>query len=453
MQDLQEIEKKWQKAWEEAEIFSTSDSPDKPKFYCLEMFPYPSAEGLHLGHAFNYIIGDIYARFKRMQGFNVLYPMGYDSAGLPAENAAIKAGVHPKDYTEKAIKNFIRQQKELGLSYDWKRMIVTHSPEYYRWNQYFFLKFYERGLIYRKKASVNYCPMCKTVLANEQVHNGKCWRHTNTDVEIRQLEQWFIRTTKYADELLELVDNLQWPDRIKAMQKNWIGKSHGIEIKFKINEKDWPIFTTRPDTLYGVTFMVISAQHPRLMEIVTPEQKPRVEAFLRKIKSTSEKHMIEFMKELEKEGEFTGSYAINPVTGGRIPVYTGNFVIAEYGSGMVMAVPAHDQRDFEFAKKYGIPIKVVIRPKDRELNPESMEEAYTDEGILVNSGQFSGMESNKAIEEISKYLEEKGLGRRTVLFKLRDWLVSRQRYWGTPIPIIHCDRCGIVPVPEKDLPV
>jgi len=446
---MQEIEKKWQEAWEKQGVFKSDDASDKPKFYCLEMFPYPSASGLHMGHAFNYIIGDICSRFKRMQGYNVLYPMGYDSAGLPAENAAIKAGSHPKLYTEECINNFIRQQKELGLSYDWSKMVITHSPEYYKWNQYFFLKFYEKGLVYRKKAPVNYCSMCKTVLANEQVHNGKCWRHKDVDVEIRQLEQWFIKTTDYAEELLDKVDSLQWPERIKAMQKNWIGKSYGVEINFKINGKDWPIFTTRPDTLFGVTFMVISAQHPKLMEIVTPEQKSKIESFLRRIKSTSEKDSLE----LEKEGEFTGSYAVNPATGDKVPVYTGNFVVAEYGSGMVMAVPAHDQRDFEFAIKYKIPIKIVIQPKGKEIDAANMKEAYTDEGVLANSSQFTGIDNRKAIEEIAKYLEGKGLGKKTMLFKLRDWLISRQRYWGTPIPVVYCDKCGIVTVPESQLPV
>lgn len=445
--DFGKIEKKWQKKWAEKKVFETKKNKKK-KFYCLEMFPYPSGSGLHMGHAFNYTIGDIYARFKRMKGFNVLYPMGYDALGLPAENAAIKAGEHPKKYTDTAIKNFIKQQESLGLSYDWSRMIKTCDSEYYKWNQYFFLKFFENGLVYRKKAPVNWCPKCNTVLANEQVHSGKCWRHGDTDVEIKHLEQWFIKTTKYCEELFD-VERLDWPERIKIMQKNWIGKSHGIEINFKINGKDWKIFTTRPDTIYGVTFMVISAQHPKLMNLVTKDQKGEVEKFLKKIKSTSEKEM----EELEKEGAFTGSYAINPLTNDKVPVYTGNFVVAEYGSGMVMAVPSHDQRDFEFAKKYNIPIKVVIQNKENNLKSESMKRAYTEQGNLVNSGEFDGMNSNKSITEISKHIEENGFGQKTVNYKLRDWLVSRQRYWGTPIPIIYCDKCGIVPVPEKDLPV
>jgi len=441
------IEKKWQDRWEKAKIFKTSEDGKKKKLYVLEMFPYPSASGLHMGHALNYTIGDIYARFKRMSGFNVLYPMGYDSFGLPAENAAIKAKAHPKKFTEDAVANFIRQQKTLGLSYDWDRIIMTHTPEYYRWNQFFFLKLFEGGLVYRKKAPVNYCPKCDTALANEQVHDGKCWRHEDTNIEIKQLEQWFIKITEYVEELLKFIPNLQWSERIKIMQENWIGKSHGININFKINGEDWPVFTTRPDTIYGVTFMVISAQHPRLMELVTKEQKKDVERFLKKIKSTSEKDL----ETLEKEGVFTGSYAMNRLNGEKVPIYIGNFVIAEYGSGMVMGVPAHDQRDFEFAKKYNIPVKVVIKPENSELG--ELNEAYVEEGILVDSGQFNGINSLEAIEKISDYLEKKKLGKRTVQYKLKDWLISRQRYWGTPIPIVYCDKCGIVPVPEKDLPV
>ncbi len=447
--NFNQIEKKWQKKWEEKKIFETKEDKKKKKYYILEMYPYPSAAGLHMGHAFNYSIGDVYARFKRMNGFNVLYPMGYDSFGLPAENAAIKVGEHPKKYTEKSMNNFIRQQKELGLSYDWSKMIYSHAPEYYKWNQFFFLKFLEKGLAYRKKSAVNWCPKCNTVLANEQVHNGKCEYHSDTDVEIKYLEQWFFKTTAYSDELLDKIDSLEWPERIKLMQKNWIGKSHGINIIFEINNEKWEVFTTRPDTIYGVTFMVISAQHPRLMELVTKEQKKEVEKFLKKIKSTSEKDL----EDLEKEGTFTGSYALNPVTKEKIPVYTGNFVVADYGCGMVMAVPTHDQRDFEFAKKYGISMKVVIQPEMGELKAEKMVRAYTGSGNLVNSKDFDGMYNLDAIEEVADYLERENLGRRVVQYKLRDWLISRQRYWGTPIPIIYCDKCGIVPVPEKDLPV
>jgi len=447
--DFKSIEKKWQEEWEKNKIFEVKGAREKKKYYVLEMFPYPSASGLHMGHALNYTIGDIYSRFMRMQGFNVLYPMGFDSLGLPAENAAIKAGKNPRGYTEKAIKNFIKQMKELGLSYDWSRVIETHKPEYYKWDQWIFLKMYEQGLAYRKKAPVNYCPKCKTVLANEQVHNGKCWRHKDTDVEIRQLEQWFLKITEYADELYKGIDKLKgWPEIIKKLQKNWIGKSHGTEILFEVikpegKKESWKIFTTRPDTIFGVTFMVISAQHPKLMELVTKEQEEKVKKFLKKIKSVSEKEM----EELEKEGVFTGSYAINPVNKEKIPIYAGNFVVADYGSGMVMAVPAHDSRDWEFAKKYNLKIKEVISGGNVK------ERAFIGEGVLINSGQFSGMKSERARIEISKFLEKKKLGKRTTEFRLKDWLISRQRYWGTPIPVVYCEKCGVVPVNEKDLPV
>jgi len=446
--DFAAIEAKWQKEWEKAKIFEAKWQKGKKKFYCLEMFAYPSAEGLHMGHSFNYTIGDVMARFKRMQGFNILHPFGYDSLGLPAENAAIKKGIHPKTYTENSIKNFTIQQKALGLSYDWSRLVETSDPDYYRWDQWVFLKMFEKGLAFRKKSSVNWCSKCQSVLANEQVHNGKCWRHEDTDVEIKQLEQWFFKITDYASELYDFIDKLEgWPEMIKTMQKNWIGKSHGTEIDFKINGKTWPIFTTRPDTIHGVTFMVVSAQHPRLMEIVTEKQKKETESFVKKIKSTSEKGL----EELEKEGVFTGSYAVNPMTNEKVPVYAGNFVLAEYGCGMVMAVPAHDQRDFEFAKKYKLPIKIVIQPKDKKIS--ELKEAHVGEGILINSNKFDGTNSREAIGKISDYIEKNKLGKRTVNYKLRDWLISRQRYWGTPIPIIYCDKCGIVPVPEKELPV
>jgi leucyl-tRNA synthetase len=445
--DYTAIEKKWQEKWEKAKIFEIDIDNEKEKYYVLEMYPYPSGSGLHMGHAFNYTIGDVYARFKRMKGFNVLYPMGYDAFGLPAENAAIKAKTHPKKYTEDAMKNFMMQQRAIGISYDWSRMFATCYPDYYKWNQYFFLKFLENGLVYRKNSAVNWCPRCETVLANEQVKQGKCWRHEDTDVEMKQLEQWFIRITDYAEELLKFIPNLKWPERIKSMQENWIGKSYGTEIKFSINGEDWNIFTTRPDTIYGVTFMVVSAQHPRLNDLVTDNQRKEVEAFLKRMRSVSEKEL----EDMEKEGVFTGSYAINPMTKEKIPVYAGNFVIADYGSGMVMAVPAHDQRDFEFAKKYKIPIKIVIQPEGRSLELEKM--PYTEEGRLVNSGEFNGIGSKDAVEKITSHLEKMGIGKKTFNYKLRDWLISRQRYWGTPIPIIYCKKCGMVPVPEKDLPV
>ena len=455
--NFRKIEKKWQNRWEKNKIFESKEEfflgkksrkeNKKNKFYVLEMYPYPSGGGLHMGHSRNYTIGDAYARFKRMRGFNVLYPAGFDSFGLPAENAAIKSKSHPKKFTEDAIKNFIIQQKALGLSYDWSRMIKSHSPNYYRWDQWIFLKMFEKGLVYRKKAPVNFCKKCNTVLANEQVHDGKCWRHKDTGVEVKPLEQWFFRITKYAEELYSFIDELkEWPEDVKTMQRNWIGKSYGTEIDFEIDGKKWKIFTTRPDTIFGVTFMVISSQHPKLMDLVSDRQKKEVEIFLKKIRSTSDRDV------LEKGGVFTGSYAINLMNKEKIPIYVGNFIVADYGSGMVMAVPAHDQRDFEFAKKYNIKIKLVVKP-NYPLNVEKMSRAYVDEGVLVNSGDFNGMNSSDAIEDVTKHLEKKKLGRKNVQYRLKDWLISRQRFWGTPIPIIYCDKCGIVSVPEKDLPV
>jgi len=413
------------------------------------MFPYPSGSGLHMGHALNYTIGDIYARLKIMQGYNVLHPMGYDSLGLPAENAAIKVGTHPKEYTEESIKNFIVQQKSLGITYDWSRVVNTSSSDYYKWDQWIFLKLFEKGLAYKKKSAVNWCPECNTVLANEQVHDGKCWRHEKTNVEIKNLSQWFFKTTEYAEELNDFSKLEGWPDRIKKLQKNWIGKSHGTEVHFKINEEEWKVFTTRPDTLYGVTFLVISAQHTKLMNLVTEEQKEAVQEFIKKQHSVSE----EEIDQLEKEGVFTGAYAEHPLTGEKVPVYAGNFVLAEYGSGMVMAVPTHDQRDFEFAKKYNIPLKIVITPDKKELKVEEMDKAFTTDGVLINSDKFSGLKNRDAIEKITKYLEEINKGKKTTNFRLRDWLISRQRYWGTPIPIINCPDCGEVAADINTLPV
>jgi leucyl-tRNA synthetase len=601
------VEEKWQKEWEKKKIFQVSENSKKKKYYVLEMFPYPSASGLHMGHAWNYTIGDIFARFKILQGFNVLHPMGYDALGLPAENAAIKAGKNPQDYTEDSIKNYIKQQKKLGLSYDWSRIVNTADPKYYHWDQWIFLKMFEKGLVYQKEAAVNWCPECKTILANEQVSDGKCWRHENTEVEIKQMNQWYLKITDYADRLLEGHKKLNWPEKTIAMQKNWIGKSYGTEIDFIIEtpahkectlepEKEkWSIFTTRPDTIFGVTFMVVSAQHKDLMDLVTSDQEKAVEKFLKKLKSVSEKDSLE----MEKEGVFTGSYAINPANNEKVPVYIGNFVVADYGCGMVMAVPAHDQRDFEFAKKYNIPIKDVIAPvvettigpdaiqkdkpihkretvvcivkhwkedkylclnwkkqgwktfvvggiekgekltdaglrevkeetgyqnikfikeipgefhnkffathknenreavihglyfelrdskqkdiskEEKELYDSSWVEkekvlsflhddesdkilwkrligedlAYTSQGILINSKEFNGLINEEAKKKITDWLISKKLARKTVNYKLRDWSVARQRYWGTPIPLIHCEKCGVVPVPEKDLPV
>jgi leucyl-tRNA synthetase len=436
------LEKKWQNKWEKEETFKADNNSKKPKYYCLEMFPYPSGDGLHMGHSFNFTLVDILARFKRLSGFNVMYPVGYDSLGLPAENAAIKNKTHPKEYTDKSIPNFKKQQKGLGLSYDWSRLLSTANPEYYKWDQWIFLKMFEKNLAYQKTRAVNWCPKCKTVLANEQAQTGKCDR-CDTKVTIKHLEQWFLKITNYANELYEGIKDLDWPETTKAMQKNWIGKSHGTQINFKINKKIWPIFTTRPDTIHGVTFMVVSAQHEKLKELVTEGQKKDVEKFLKKVGSVSEKDI----GDLEKEGVFTGSYAINPINNEKVPVYAGNFVVADYGAGMVMAVPAHDQRDFEFAKKYDIKIIQVI---DGEITKKR---AYTGPGKLINSDEFDDLYNKDAKEKITKYLSENKLGKKVTNFKLRDWGISRQRYWGTPIPIIHCEGCGAVPVKEYDLPV
>lgn len=441
--EFKQIESKWQKKWEDSKIFEVNDDSSKEKFYVLEMFPYPSGSGLHMGHALNYSIGDIFARFKILNGFNVLHPMGYDALGLPAENAAIKEGMHPQEYTDKSIKHYVKQQKELGLTYDWSRMVNTADPKYYKWDQWIFLELFKKGLAYQKESAVNWCPKCDTVLANEQVQDGKCWRHEDTQVVVKHLRQWFFKTTAYAEELYDNIENLDWPERTKAMQKNWIGKSYGTQINFDINGEAWPIFTTRPDTLFGVTFMVVSAQHKKLNDLVATEQRSDVDKFLKTLNSVSEKDL----ETMDKQGVFTGSFATNPATGDKVPVYAGNFVVADYGAGMVMAVPAHDQRDFEFAKKYNIEIKQVIEGKITDTR------AFTDHGKLINSEQFTGLETAQAKEKITAWLLEKGVGKKVMNFKLRDWGVSRQRYWGTPIPIIHCDRCGAVPVDEKDLPI
>ena len=445
------IEKKWQKKWKESKIFNV-DEDKKEKYYVLEMFPYPSGR-LHMGHLRNYSIGDAFARFMIMRGFNVIHPMGYDAFGLPAENAAIKGKSHPAAWTEQTIAEMIKQQEVLGLSYDWRRMVKTCSPEYYKWNQWFFLKFLERGLVYKKKSPVNWCPGCKTVLANEQVENGRCWR-CKSAVEVKNIDQWFFKITDYADELLSDLDKLDWPKRVKTMQRNWIGKSEGTLVNFHIKGSDdvIPIFTTRPDTLFGVTFIVFAPEHPKVMELVAgTEYEKKVKKFINKV--VIEDRFTRTAEDKEKEGMFIGKYAINPLNGEEIPIYIANFVLLDYGTGAIMAVPAHDQRDFEFAKKYKIPIKVVITPKDKELKPEELKEAYVGEGVLVGSGKFNGITNTEAIKKINDYIEKNGYGKRTVQYKLRDWLISRQRYWGTPIPIIYCDKCGIVPVPEKDLPV
>lgn len=447
----EEIELKWQKEWERVKLFKTERDDSREKFYCLEMFPYPSGK-IHVGHVRNYSIGDVIARYKRMRGYNVLHPIGWDAFGLPAENAAIERNIHPAKWTRSNISNMKNQLKRLGFSYDWDREIATYMPEYYRWNQWIFLQMYKKGLAYKKEAAVNFCPKCNTVLANEQVEDGKCWR-CGTEVVEKELSQWFIKITDYAEELLEYLDKLPgWPERVKLMQKNWIGRSEGVLVNFKLDGKDFPIFTTRPDTIYGVTFMAIAPEHPIVEEIIQEaDNKEELKAFVDRVKR--EDKIKRSSEDYEKEGIFTGKYVLNPLNGEKVPLYIANFVLMEYGTGAIMAVPGHDQRDFEFAKKYGLPIKVVIQNRDRSLNPETMKEAYVDDGINVDSGPITGMPNREGIEKIIDYIEEKGLGRRTVNYRLKDWLISRQRYWGTPIPVVYCEKCGIVPVDEDDLPV
>lgn len=440
--DFNEIELKWQAFWAERGLNRTGIDTSREKFYCLEMFPYPSGK-IHMGHVRNYAIGDVIARYKRMRGFNVLHPMGWDAFGMPAENAAIKHGLHPAQWTYENIGSMKKQLDRMGLSYDWDREVTTCSPGYYRWNQWFFLKLLEKDLAYKRSSFVNWCPSCATVLANEQVIDGGCWR-CDTPVIQKELEQWFLRITRYAEELLRGCDELAgWPERVVAMQKNWIGKSEGAEVDFPVEGRGEKIriFTTRPDTLFGVSFMCLAPTHPLAEGLVADKEG------LAGIKA-------KYGKVEEKEGLFTGHYAVNPLNGERIPIYVANFVLMEYGTGAIMSVPAHDQRDFEFAKKYNLPVKVVIVPGEGgEREGHALESAYEGEGILVNSGPFSGLESGAAKERIIRHIEDSGPGKRMINYKLRDWGISRQRYWGTPIPVLYCERCGVVPVPEKDLPV
>lgn len=436
----QEVELKWQKYWTEKNLFKANTDKEKKKFYCLEMFPYPSGR-IHMGHVRNYAIGDVIARYKKMRGFNVIHPMGWDSFGMPAENAAIKEGVHPAKWTYENIAYMKKQLDRMGLSYDWDREVTTCSPDYYKWNQWFFLKMYEKGIAYKKSSFVNWCESCATVLANEQVIDNKCWRCDSVVVQ-KELEQWFLKITAYSEELLKACDELKgWPEKVVLMQKNWIGKSEGLETDFKIAGKDEKIkiFTTRADTLFGATFVCLAPGHELTEKLVSDKKA------LAKIKD-------HYGKIDEKIGLSTGHHAINPINDEKIPIYIANFVLMEYGTGAIMSVPAHDQRDFEFAKKYNIHIRQVISPENSELKTE-LTEAYEDEGVLVNSSSYTGIKSNIARIEIAKALEKKGLGKRVVNYKLRDWGISRQRYWGTPIPIIYCEKCGVVPVPEKDLPV
>jgi len=444
-----EIEQKWQACWEKQKAFLAKENGKK--FYCLDMFPYPSGK-LHIGHTRNYSIGDAFARFKRLQGFSVLYPMGFDSFGLPAENAAIKRGTNPQQWTESCIADITAQFKLMGFSYDWSRLVVTCKPDYYKWNQWLFLKMLKCGLAYKKAASINWCPSCSTVLANEQVEEGKCWRCEST-VEKRDLEQWFFKITDYAEPLLNDLDKLKgWPTRVKQMQKNWIGKSEGVEINFKLEDgTPFSTFTTRPDTIYSVTFLVIAPEHPLVLQLVKGTKYEKVtKAILKKITKQTE---IERTSNTGKDkiGCFLGKYAINPVNGEKIPIYVANFALM-YGTGIVMA-DAHDQRDFEFAQKYNIPLKFVISKDGSPTDPKNSDNAYTEDGILFNSGEFSGQNNQEALPKIINWLTKKKYAKKVVNYRLRDWLISRQRYWGTPIPIIYCKKCGTVPVPEKDLPI
>lgn len=449
-----EIEEKWQKYWLSRKLFKTDDSRSDNKFYCLTMYPYPSGV-LHMGHVINYTLGDVVVRYKLLRGHTILSPMGWDSFGLPAENAAIRTGVHPHNFTEKNIARMTEQMYRAGWGYDWDRELATSHEDYYRWTQWFFLQFYKKGLAVKKKAPVNWCESCLTVLANEQVHDGCCER-CNTEVIQQDMSQWFFTMSKYAQRLLDGHKKLrgQWPDAVLAMQEEWIGRSEGARVVFTIKEtgEELPIFTTRPDTLFGVTFMSLAPEHPLIDKLVIgTEHEQRVMPAVREMRKqgTSERERAE----REKVGVWTGYHIINPVNGETAPLWVANFALMSYGTGAVMAVPAHDQRDFEFARKYNIPVKVVIQPDGKSLDPSEMQEAYVDPGSMVESGSFTGRNNREAMADIIKWLDEKGFGQGTINYRLRDWLLSRQRYWGAPIPIIYCDVCGIVPVPEKDLPV
>jgi leucyl-tRNA synthetase len=445
-----EVEKKWQRFWEEKKLFSTSKSP-RNKYYTLEMFAYPSGD-IHLGHCKNYVIGDVYARFKMRRGFDVLHPFGWDAFGLPAENQAIICGVHPEQWTLENIKISDESFKTLGISYDWEKEIITCLPDYYKWTQWMFLLLFKRGLAYKKEAYVNWCTGCHTVLANEQVVDGQCYR-CNASTEKRKLNQWFFKITDYADRLLKDLDKLDgWRENIKTIQKNWFGKSEGCDIVFNVADKDitFKVFTTRPDTLFGVTFISIAPEHIMVEDLI--KDNPDKQAIIKYIQDATKKTERERI-EKEKDGVFTGCYAKNPANDEKVPIFVADYVLLEYGSGIVMGVPAHDERDFQFAKKYNLPIRVVINPPGNELKPESMTNAYIESGIMTNSGKFSGMNSEKGIDAVTDFLAEQGLGGPSVNYKLKDWLISRQRYWGAPIPIIYCDKCGIVPVPEDELPV
>ena len=448
-----EIEKKWQKKWEEEKPFKVTEDRSREKYYVLEMFPYPSGK-LHMGHVRNYSIGDVIARFKKMKGYNVLHPMGYDAFGLPAENAAIKHNVEPAKWTWENIAEMNRQLRELGLGYDWDREVATAHPEYYRWMQWIFIQFYKKGLAYKKENPVNWCPSCQTVLANEQVVDGCCER-CGAPVGKKNLSQWYFKITDYADRLLSNLDKLEgWPEKVKTMQRNWIGKSHGTEVEFKVQDCDetLTVYTTRVDTIFGTTFMVLAPEYPTVLEMVEgTEYEADVRAYIDRCAHMNEIERTSTTN--EKTGVFIGQYAVNPFTGKSMPIYISDYVLMGYGTGAVMGVPAHDQRDFDFATKFGLEIIPVIDPQDHEVDVNDLKEACAAEGIMINSGEFTGMKNKDAIEKIAEIAAERGIGRKTVNYKLRDWLISRQRYWGTPIPMIHCDCCGWVPEKEENLPV
>lgn len=447
------IEEKWQEKWKDEKVYNALDNDSREKYYCLEMFPYPSGN-LHMGHVRNYSIGDVIARYKGMQGYNVLHPMGWDSFGLPAENAAIKHGARPDVWTNQNIANMVDQLKSMGISYDWDRELATSHPDYYKWTQWIFLQLYKNNLAYKKNAMVNWCPSCNTVLANEQVVDGACER-CDARVEKKALNQWFFKITDYAQNLLDDLDKLPgWPEKVKTMQRNWIGRSEGARITFPIKdtEDSVEVYTTRPDTVFGVTYLVLAPEHP-LVEKLTAgtEYESDVKAFRDKVSRLSE--IDRTSTEVEKEGMFIGSYIINPYNGEEAPVLIGNYVLMDYGTGAVMGVPAHDTRDFAFAKKYNLPIKAVISPDGNIIEGNEMAEAYTEDGIMINSGEFDGTENNQGIRKVTDFGYEKGFASHEINFRLKDWLISRQRYWGAPIPMIYCEDCGAVPVPEKDLPV
>lgn len=455
--DPSQYEKKWREKWEEEQIYHI-DNPvnaGKPKYYCLDMFPYPSGEGLHVGHWRGYVLSDVWSRYKLLQGFNVLHPMGWDNFGLPAENDAIHKGIHPKISTKKNIDNIRRQLKEIGCIYDWSKEISTTHPDYYKWTQFIFLKMFEMGLAYQKEQPVNWCNDCKVVLANEEVAGGKCERCGGTNIEKRFIKQWMLKITAYAERLLQDLDDLDWPEKVKEMQRNWIGKSIGAEVDFKIDghENLGPVtvFTTRPDTLFGATFLVMAPEHKLVKQITEASRMSEVDAY---IKETHKMSNIDRQTNKDKSGVFTGAYAINPVNGAKLPIWISNYVLMDYGSGAIMAVPAHDERDFQFAQKFGIPIIEVIHSDAAKRNADgTLSEAYVGDGDIVNSDYLNGLNVEKAKETIVDRLEKDGVGKKTVNYKLRDWIFARQRYWGEPIPVVYCDKCGIVPVPEKDLPV